>query len=116
MTEAILPAALSGPLEERMLCRTASAPLPEMGRISMSGSVSGGMPAMPMTGAASSPSASTAPEALSAETHSVSAVRAGMIPTAVRRPSRAPFRNASKIFTPFRRPKTTIPVIVKMTI
>ena len=116
ITDATLPAGLSGPEDKKMLCSTASAPLPDTGRMSMSGSVSDGMFSASIRGDATRASASTPPDALSIDTHSVSAVSEGMMARAVSRPSFAPSVKASNTLTLLTTPNITMPAVKRMTI
>ena len=69
---------------------TASAPLPEMGRIKRSGATSGGMPTLSSAGASSAPRYSIAPDARNIYTAVSSAMSEGRICTSTFSPSSAP--------------------------
>ena len=91
---AVRPMRESGPWTAIRSAPTASAALPEMGRISTSGSVSAGMPTASATGESRFVSSSTAPDARSICTAVRRTTRAGVMDTSRRSPSCPPSSSA----------------------
>ena len=102
MTAAVRPAGESAPHAVKMSPATARAPLPLIGRSSMSGTVSGGMPRKESAGRSSVVKASIAPEARSAPTVGSRHTSTGAMRPTVRSPLRAPSVRAENTSVPRR--------------
>ena len=100
MTAAVRPAGESAPHAVKISPATASAPLPLIGRSSMSGTVSAGMPRKESAGRSSAVNASIAPEARSALTAGSRHTSTGAMRPTVRSPWRAPSVRAEKTSVP----------------
>ncbi len=99
ITLATRPAKLSGDTSFKIDSNTASAPLPETGRIIANGMHSSGNPRNPVTGDIASEITSSAPEALNIPIAVISAIRAGSTSKAAFKFSAAPSVNSLKMST-----------------
>lgn len=95
MTDAQSPARLSAPTLSKRSTKEAVEALPEKGRVSKRGIMSAGTPITLARGERSFESSSTAPDAFSIETPTISAQSVGKSCTAVSSPCFAPFRKES---------------------
>lgn len=109
ITAATRPTKLSGPWVVMSSVATARAPLPETGRISISGVVSGGMPSCSRTGAQRLERSSIAPEARNMLTAVRSPTSAGITRSKTVSPSSAPWVRAPYTSARCPRPHTATP-------
>ena len=98
MIDAHSPEKLSEPTRSKRSTKDAVEALPEKGRVSKSGKISAGTPMAFAIGERSLEINSTAPEAFSIETPTISAQSVGRSCTAVWSPCFAPMRNESNLF------------------
>lgn len=112
MIDATLPGKLSTPTVEKIVSRNAIDPLPEIGRSSVSGITSGGIPKKCAAGAIAAVNISKAPDALSMLTAVMRPTKEGAIETVDFIPSFAPNKKVSNKGTFLKNPNKIISAII----